>query len=122
MDDVRKIKGLKSQLKFIADDADSLKNDIDNKTIEYNKKLQQIKNINSEIRKIDNNKKLKVSEHAIIRYFERVKGFDISKIEDEILNDTVLDMVEKLGGSGRYPNNGYQVVLKNLTVTTIITK
>jgi len=123
MDDVKKAKGLRSQVNSMSVDAEVLRVEIENKKTEYNQKLQKIKNINSEIRKIENNKKLKVSEHAIVRYFERVKGFNISEIENEILNDSVLDMVEKLGDSGRYPNsNNYIVVLKNSTVTTIITK
>jgi len=98
MDDVKKAKGLRSQVNSMSAEAEILRVEIDNKKIEYNQKLQKIKKINSEIKKIENNKKLKVSEHAIVRYFERVKGFNISEIEDEILNNSVLDMVEKNGG------------------------
>ena len=35
--------------------------------------------------KLNNSENLKVSEHAIVRYFERVKGFDIEQVEKEIL-------------------------------------
>ena len=35
-----------------------------------------------------------VSEHAIIRYLERVKGIDINEIKNEVLTDNVKTMME----------------------------
>jgi len=55
-----------------------------------------------------------------MRYFERVKGFNIIDIEKEILTDEVLDLVDKLGGTGGYPNKDFKVLMKNFTVTTVV--
>lgn len=67
------------------------------------------------------NKKLTVSEHAIIRYVERVLGINIEDIENKILNQTTCHLVEELG-NGRYPcNNGkFMIVVKDGCVVTVI--
>jgi hypothetical protein len=64
---------------------------------------------------------LKVTEHAIIRYLERVKGLDIEEIEKEILTDSLKDMVTNLGNTGTFPGNGFRILMKDGTITTILT-
>lgn len=120
MKEARKIKGLKSQLKIMQGDAESLRIEVSNKQREYSAKLKSIKNLKEQIDNFEKNKNIKVSEHAIVRYFERVKGFDISEIENEILTDEVLKVIEKLGGTGGFPNKDFKVVMKDYTVITII--
>jgi hypothetical protein len=120
MKEVRQYKQLKSQLNIMLADADALKIEAANKRREYNQKLQAIDKLKNEMAKLNNNEKLKVSEHAIVRYFERVKGFDIEQVEKEILSEKVLGLVDKLGGNGSYPSDGFSVVMKNYTVTTVV--
>jgi predicted DNA binding CopG/RHH family protein len=120
MKEARKIKGLKSQLKKMEGDAEALKVEAANKQREYNAKRNKIQTLKYEIERLDKNGNIRVSEHAIVRYFERVKGFDISEIEKEILTDEVLKLVEQLGGNGGYPNKDFKVLMKDFTVTTII--
>ena len=120
MKQARKIKGLKSQLKILQGDAEALKTEIANKQRELDTKLKNVKKLSDEIRKFERGSKLRVSEHAILRYFERVKGYDLSEIEDEILSKDVIELVEKLGGNGGYPNKNFKVMMKNYTVTTVI--
>jgi hypothetical protein len=69
--------------------------------------------------KLNGKENLKVSEHAIVRYFERVLGSDIGLIEKKILTDEVVALVEKLGGTGTFNCDGFSVVIKNYTVVTI---
>lgn len=121
MEEVRKIKGLKSQLRALQSDAELLKIEIGNKQREYGNKLKTIKSIEEQIKSIEKKgNKVKISEHAIVRYFERVRGFDISEIEKEILTEEVLKLIDALGGSGTYPNKEFKVVMKNNMVTTIM--
>lgn len=120
MKEVRQHKQLKSQLNNLLADSESLKIEIANKQREYNQKLNSIQILKEEMEKINNSENLKVSEHAIVRYFERVKGFSIEEIEKEILSPQVIDLVGKLGGNGSYPNNNFSVVMKNHTVITIV--
>ena len=120
MKEVRKYKQLQSQLNNMLADADALKIEVANKQREYNQKLQAVEKLKNEMAKLNNSENLKVSEHAIVRYFERVKGFDIEQVEKEILSEQVLKLVDKLGGNGSYPNDGFSVVMKNYTVTTVV--
>ena len=120
MKEARKIKGLKSQLKIMQGDAESLKIELINKQKEYEAKLSAIKKIKEEIFKFENDNSVKVSEHAIVRYFERVKGFDITEIEKDILSDEILKLIEQLGGTGTYPGKDFKVVVKNFTITTVV--
>jgi hypothetical protein len=62
----------------------------------------------------------RVSDHAFMRYFERVMGFDLEMIKQEILSAPILGFIQVLGGSGSFPNDGYNVVLKDNTVVSII--
>ena len=120
MKEARKIKGLKSQLNIMKGDAEAIKISLANIQREYHTKLNSIKYLKEQIEKFENNDKIIVSEHAIIRYFERVKGFDISEIEKDILSDEVLNLIEQLGGSGTYPVKDFKIMMKNFTVTTVI--
>ena len=120
MKEVRKHKQLQSQLNAMLGDAEALKLEIANKQREYMQKLQAIEKIKSEMAKLDNNKNVKVSEHAIVRYFERVLGFNIEQVEKEILSEKVLSLIETLGGNGTYPNGDFSVIMKNHTATTVI--
>lgn len=120
MNDVRQYKQLQSQLNTMIADAFSLKIEAANKQREYQQKIEAIKKMRIKMASLDNDRSLKVSEHALLRYFERVKGFDLEQAQKEILTETVIKMVEQLGGNGSYPNENFSVVVKNFTVTTII--
>lgn len=83
-------------------------------------KLQSQKDkISHQIKSFENSDKIIVSEHAIIRYMERVKGISISEIESEIISENVLKLVETLGKTGSYPNGNFKLIIKNGIVTTI---
>lgn len=65
-------------------------------------------------------KAIKVSDHAVLRYLERQAGIDVQAIKQAILDDPKLPgFIETLGGSGKFPVNGFQVVMKDYTVVTI---
>jgi hypothetical protein len=119
MKEVRQKKQLQTQLNNISADANALKFEIANKQREYTHKLESIKRLKEEIEKLKGGSP-KVSEHAILRFFDRVLGYDLKAIEALILSEDVLALIDKLGGSGTYPGNGFSVVMKDYTVTTII--
>lgn len=120
MKDIRKIKGLKSQLKKMEGDYEALNIEFKNKQRELVEKQKYIQRLKDSISNIEKNKVLKVSEHAILRYCERVMKLDTNQVEKEILTDEVKNLVNTLGGSGTYKSNGYKVIIKDYTVTTII--
>jgi len=62
---------------------------------------------------------LKVSEHCLLRFAERVYGFDADKAAKEIIE--ILERKAEALGNGIFPLDGYGVsaVVKNKTVITI---
>lgn len=62
---------------------------------------------------------LQISEHATLRFVERVMGMRREDLEGlivpEAMRDQVLDM-----GDGEFPLGGHKVVVKNGIVVTVI--
>lgn len=119
MKEIRKQKQLQSQLNTMLADIDALKTDISNKQKELSHKMKIAESLKKEIERIGKTEILKVSEHAIIRYFERVKGYDLEEIKKEILSEAAIDLINKLGTSGTYPSKDFQIVVKDSTVLTV---
>lgn len=66
--------------------------------------------------------KIKVSDHAIIRYFERVLGLDLTDIKNELSSDRINAMYSKLG-DGKYPvsqGTGVRAIVVNNTVVSVV--
>lgn len=62
--------------------------------------------------------KLRIADHAVIRYMERVLSLDIDQFKQTILNDIGADEVQF---KGKYPvSNGKRAVIENKTVVTFI--
>ncbi len=62
-----------------------------------------------------------VSEHAILRYCERVKQMDIDAIVNDILTPQLVT-AEKALGNGKFPSGtGFKVVVRNKVVVTVET-
>jgi len=120
MKEVRLLKQLQSQDKKIEAEEEALKAEVAAKQRELSLKRAERERLKEKMVGLDGNGKIKVSEHALVRYFERVKGYNLAEIEKEIVSEEILRMVETLGGTGKYPNKDYSVVMKNFTVTTII--
>lgn len=60
-----------------------------------------------------------VSEHALLRYLERVKGVDLNVIRKEILDGRV-DQIRNLKTCDIRMANGLKMVVKNCVVVTLI--
>lgn len=63
---------------------------------------------------------IKVSDHAVLRYLERVLGLNLDDVRAEILSSGVEAQIRQLG-SGKYPlkGGGKAVVNGNVIVTVI---
>lgn len=112
-------KELTSQLAAVDGELEAMKTEIANKQREFERKKEIAASLKVKIKKCSTPHKPRVSEHALVRYFERVKGFNMEEVTQEILSEPVLNLVEKLGGSGTYPNKGFSVVMKDNMVVTI---
>ena len=83
----------------------------------YSDISSQINTIKQKIESIKGREPI-VTEHAMLRYIERVLGINLEEVKMQILNEKTLAMINSLG-SGKFPGDGYKVVVKNRSVITI---
>jgi len=63
---------------------------------------------------------LLISDHALVRYFERVIGLDMERIKGEILTEDLLKLFKLCGNRFSYDHpKGYKIVVYNGYITTI---
>lgn len=60
-----------------------------------------------------------VSEHAMLRYIERVMGINLECVQNEILTDQRKALIKQLG-SGRYQMGDHTIVVKDNIVVSIL--
>lgn len=61
-----------------------------------------------------------ITEHALLRYAERVLGMDLEAANADILSDRNIKAI-KILGSGKYPiGNGCKAVVKGMTVVSVV--
>ena len=65
-------------------------------------------------------KSIIVTDHAIIKYLERIKSMNIEEIKGIILTPK-LEEVIMVTGDGEYPNGDFKLVVRNNAVITVIT-
>lgn len=96
---------------------------------ELSKVQSRVSIAQAEIRKIDerlfqlkrSDKDIIISEHAILRFLERVKKIDIEATKKEILSDLARAQAKALG-NGTFPVSAtHRVKVKDNTVVTILT-
>ena len=71
------------------------------------------------LKKMKTGNKIIVSEHAVLRYLQRIMELDLKAVENEILTDETLKQYRTLG-NGKYPiSNGCKAVIKDNVVITV---
>lgn len=113
-------KKLSSQKAALNAEITAIKSEISMKSRELTQKERHRNEISTQLAKLDQEDTLKVSEHAYLRYFERILGFNLKDIEGKMLTDDVKRMIATLGNSGEYPAGNFSVRLKNGVVVTVI--
>ncbi len=117
-EEIKQLESIRSELSAKLQGLKVQKNTIDR---EINSTNQNINNLNNKIDKLKERGSLIVSEHAIIRYIERVLGINIDEISQKILDNETEKQIEMLG-NGTFPvnNNEFKIVVKDNVVVTII--
>lgn len=80
--------------------------------------LKEMREIN---KKLDShrNGKVVVTDHAIVRYMERVKHLDVQEIKDLIVPEEARKVLEKIP-TGSFPVGTHIITVKNRVVTTVL--
>lgn len=80
----------------------------------------KIKELNTQLSLLIDKKEIRLSEHAVLRYFERVEKRDLLEIEKEIITDELKNTVKLLGGTAEIKRKGYTIIIKDYIIVTII--
>jgi hypothetical protein len=67
------------------------------------------------------NKEVRVSDHALLRYIERAMGVDLDEFRAAILTEQNRKAIE-FAGDCTIKSNGVEFIVKNRTVVTVIAK
>lgn len=114
------LKGLESQLHKAESEVALCKVELLSKQKEYDTLRKNLNTIKEKISKLTSNKEIIISEHALLRYVERVLNIDVEEISNSILTDQFKTLVYTLG-DGKIPlNNDFTAIVKDNVVTTII--
>lgn len=120
------LKQYTTQLKKIDAEIEGLKLESSRISKEMAQKYKTKEDLLKKIDSLSKSDKIVISEHAVLRYCERVLGLNLDEISKQILNEDVLQLVTRLDyGNGEYPsknNEGskFKIVLKNNVIVTII--
>ncbi len=68
---------------------------------------------------MDKSKKVIVSDHAFVRFFSRVLGYDLTEVEGWMVPKNVASQILKFG-DGVYLCEKYKLVVKDHTIVTIL--
>lgn len=113
-----KLKNLHSQKTRLELQVKSLDEERRETARKYDESLKKLKMVESQIEQ-HHTKEISVTEHALLRYFERVLGFDLEEIKEKILSEELEEHIDTLV-SGKFPiGDGKYAVVKNRVVITI---
>ncbi len=94
------------------------KRDVEDQLGRENEKLARFQREIDRLKKFNNT--LIVSEHAILRYLERVQGINIEEIKKKILPVEVETKIRTIG-NGSFPAETHRIKVQNGVVVTILT-
>jgi len=116
--DPQKFKGLqvrKTQLESeLRDLRDQLK-ELDKKILYVNSSLSRISKEMNDL----NEQQPTISEHALLRYVERIEGVDLEKIKREILSEANIKIISQLRSCKLPIGKKYTLVVRNKVVVTV---
>lgn len=79
---------------------------------------REVLSLQSKIDSISSKKEVVISEHALLRYFERVLGYDLDAIRRGLLTDDVVTLINEFK-SGKIPAAGCRLIVQDRTVVSL---
>lgn len=83
------------------------------------KKFEELGAIKFELKQLTGEEdEVKISDHALARYMERIEGMDLDALRGKILTPDLRSLIEKLDSATINLGNGYAAVVRNKTILT----
>ena len=115
------VKKLYTRRRSIKEDLDIINDELYTKTRQQILKIRELKKIDKQLETARKGE-LIITEHAIIRYMERVKHLDVDDVKALVVPPDTRELIKKFG-NGKFPAGGtHHVIVKNNMVITILTK
>ena len=102
-----------------------VKTNLDKLTARRAELEQQLKAINDEITEHKANELVTVTDHAVLRYLERMEGYNIEQLRQLVCPLAIRKQIIKLGGKGKFPvanktdGTNHIVAVENHKVVTV---
>ena len=77
-----------------------------------------IKRQQERLKALEGKEGLLVTEHAMLRYLERVRGIDMVGVQGEMINEEVREQIGHLR-SGKFPMPTHNLIVKNARVISV---
>ena len=117
----KQVKSLRSQISKKKDAIKAVQMEISHCQKEHSRLVNEKNSLQNKLRHLLNKKEIiEISDHAVVRYLERIEGVDLSYIRDCILTDEFMRVFKQLSDSGEFPSGtGFVVVVRNNRVVTV---
>lgn len=119
---IEKLSTLEARLNNYKSIRGQLKGEIGEKQKLLSKHDVSIKNIEDQIKKalvLNVNKSIVITDHAVLRYVERVLCVNIDDIKNTIITEESEALIRSFNGNGGFPISNKIGVVKNYKVITI---
>ncbi|MCZ6117353.1 hypothetical protein [Campylobacter ureolyticus] len=113
------LKYLQTQRQKLVSQREILKKVTKEKQDELTSLNSKIKNIDERLEKLISGNEIVFSEHAILRYIERVLGINLTDIKAKILTESEKDECMQMGGNLTYKKEDFTVKIQDFVVTTV---
>lgn len=108
------LKYLQTQRQKLVSQREILKKVTKEKQDELTSLNSKIKNIDERLEKLISGNEIVFSEHAILRYIERVLGINLTDIKAKILTESEKDECMQMGGNLTYKKEDFTVKIQDL--------
>lgn len=110
---------IKSQIEKLQHEVNKITSDVDKMQSQKSKMEKEIHRLRKQHRRLLFDPE--VSDHAIVRYFERTLGVNIDDVKKQIVNQNVINGYRAMG-DGKYPigNSDHHVIIESGVVVTIV--
>lgn len=113
------LKYLKTKLEKLNSQREILIKETKQKQNELNKIKKEMESLLNEINRLQSGDDLIFSEHAILRYIERVMGIDLDELKEKILPKNEREKILNVADSMAYKKDNYEIKIIDKTIVTI---